>query len=196
MAQTLTKDENLRYIWIQIENWLKTYYNAPIQVIVRESKELYSEKRYAKTVFSKESVPIVYIDNRLLLKGTKKELLFAGCREAVRIGLAYNKKPFGELDNEFRAELKKHSLPDYGGFSETGDYMFTYRCSSCKQPYILRKKPLSKKEQEMLCYKDSVRTKCCGGLIENALKVFYTNEELQTQYKKLSGNWSVSDTRE
>lgn len=177
-------DENRKYIWIQIENWLKNYYNAPIKVEVYASRDLYREGRLSKTVFNKGNVPKVYIDQKILSKGNKKEMLFAGCREAVRIGLAYNKKPFSDTSKEFRFELKRHGLPDYGGLSETGINLYTYRCIQCKKIYAVRLRPLKQKEKEELCYNPLVRTECCNHMIEDAGKIFYKNDELQEIARK------------
>lgn len=185
MATTQEKvDDSIRYIWIQIENWLKNYYKAPIQVEVRSSRDIYKEGRLAKTVFDGTKIPKVYIDYNLLKKGNKKEILYAGCREAVRIGLAYNKYPFSDTDIEFRAELKRHKLPDYAGLSETGTGLYTYRCTKCKKIYMVRLRPMKHKEREYYCYNEYVRTECCNMMIEDAGRIMYNNEELQEIARK------------
>lgn len=181
-----TINESRRYIWIQIENWLKHYYKAPVQVEVYSCKEVLKEGRYAKTVFDNTPVPKVYIAYDLLKSGDKKRILYAGCREAVRIGLAFHKKPHSDVSREFRAELAKYKLPDYGGLSETGMPLYSYRCVKCKQLYAIRLKPMSKKEKEAFCYNDYVRSSCCNVVIEDAGKVMYNNEELANIVKRFN----------
>lgn len=181
------KLENRRYIWQQIEYWLKNYYKAPIQVEVL-SENLFKEGKLAKTIFENGKPPKVIIDSKLLATTNKKELLYAGCREAVRIGLAYNKIPNGDLSPQFRSELKKHGLPDYGGLKETAQYFYTYRCSKCKQPYIIRVRRMSKKEEEKYCYKPNVTTECCGAMLEYNERRLYSNKELQELFKKFKVN--------
>lgn len=179
-------DESRKYIWLQIENWLKAYYNAPVQVEVYACKNVMREGRYAKTVFDGSPVPKVYIAYDILKNGNKKEILYAGCREAVRIGLAYHKKPYKDTDTLFRAELAKHKLPDYGGLSETGTAIYTYRCAKCRKIYALRFKPMKRKEYELLCYNDLTKTECCNTIVEDAGKIVYKNEELQDIVKRFN----------
>lgn len=177
-------DNNIKYIWVQIENWLKHKYGKPIQVEVYSSKELIKEHKYAKTVLEKGKPPKIYIDYHLLRKGNRKELLYAGCREAVRIGLLAHGYKINELSPEFRGELKKHGLPDYGGLPETGLSLHTYSCSDCGTIYSLKQNKMPK--SKTIAYNREVLTKCCEAIIKEDGKVLYSNEELQ-KYKHLLG---------
>lgn len=178
LATTREKiDKNIVYAWKQIENWIKHYYGKNIQVEVIEDKYLFREKKYAKTVFEQGKPPTVHIDYKLLLSGNKQNILYAACREAVRIGLLANGIKATEISPEFRGELKKYGLPDYGGFPETGADLYTYDCLKCGAVYALtpRKIPESKSP----AYKPNITTNCCGAMIHDSGKVFYKNEELQ-----------------
>lgn len=178
MATTREKlDNNIKYAWLQIENWISHYYGKKIQVEVIEDKQLFRENKYAKTVFVQGKPPEVHIDYKLLLKGNKEKILYAACREAVRIGLLANGIKATDVSPEFRSELKKHGLPDYGGFPETGVDLYTYDCLKCGKVYALtpRKIPDSKSP----AYKPNITTNCCQAMIHDSGKIFYTNLELQ-----------------
>lgn len=177
-------DANRAYAWVQIENWLKTYYGKPIKVEVFSDKMLYKEYKFAKTVFSPNMPPKIYIDYNLLKKGNKKEILYAACREAVRIGLLANGIKVTEIAPEFRSELKRHGLPDYGGLPETGYSFYTYSCIKCGKVYALKKFKIQ--ESAGIVYNPKVLTSCCEYMIKEDGRVFYTNEELQ-KYSHLLG---------
>lgn len=179
-------DNNRKYAWIQIENWLKVYYNKPIQVVVYEDKTIEKEFRYAKTVFKPNSPPEVYISTPLLQSGNKKNILFAACREAVRIGLIANGFNASDVSPEFRAELYKRGLPDYGGFPETGKFLHTYSCLKCKKVYALRTNKIP--DSKSPCYNPKILTPCCEAMFHNAGKVFYKNDRLQEIGKELNLN--------
>lgn len=174
-------DVNKKLAWEQIENWVKNYFNKDIQVIVKESTTLWKEGRYAKTEFGQ--TPVVYIDRKLLTGTNKKEVLFASCREAVRIGLWANKYPHSDLSKEYRTMLKKYQLPDYGGVAETGTKMYTYRCLKCKTVYYAKKKKLPPTQD--ISFNPKKLTGCCEAMFEDAGWVFYTNKELQELSKHL-----------
>lgn len=172
-------DQSRVYAWKQIESWCRQYYNAPVQVEVHASRDLKKEGKLAKTVFDGTIVPKVYIDYNLLREGKKKEILYAACREAIRIGLAFHQQDFSDLSPMFRAELQRHKLPDYGGLTETGVNLFTYRCIGCKKPYALRYRRMKPKDVEFMCYNPKVTTECCGKMVEDVGKVYYNNNDLQ-----------------
>lgn len=177
-------DSSRKYAWQQIEYWCKQYYNAKILVEVHSSNGLKKEGKLAKTVFDESGVPKVYMDYNLLKSGNKKEILYAACREAIRISLAFHKQDFSDTSPVFRAELQRHKLPDYGGLSETGVSLYTYRCIKCKKPYALRLRPMKFKDREKICWQPNVTTECCGKMIEDVGKVYYDNKDLQELARK------------
>lgn len=181
--------KKLNYIREQIERFLWKNYRA------RVNMELYIQKRLAKDhhVYSKITFPenshivktgVVEIDYDYDLMTTKgrPSLLEHAFRDAVRIGLWYQKREFRSGTREFEHELRKHNIPSYGVVAPTGLDLHTYVCSGCEQVWLLQqKKPPKRKDPVEQGYKSG----CCGVDFRYDGVIYYDNKKLQIAMREV-----------
>lgn len=184
--RTEIAQKRLQYIRVQFERFLWKYYKLKdMNIKFYLKKKLQKQYLYSRAIFPEEHnleelIEIEYDFDLVSKKGNKSLLPFA-FREAVRVGMWANKRPFVNGVPEFEAELRKYGLPAFGSVAETGMELNTYGCQKCKRIYILKENKLPKSKDPS--QQADVKTGCCGEVFEYFGKKFYKNEDLQKIHK-------------
>lgn len=173
-------EENLRYVWTQIENWLNHRFKMGMQVEVIEKKRMLKEfHQYSVSRMGGAGIPLVYIDEGYLRNAKKDELVDIAGREACRIYLMMQKRMMiNEVDPDFRKLVESFELPWYDSLPQDGMDMYEYRCIKCKKLITVSPKKLPASKN--ITYNPNITTDCCGAMIkESDDKHHYTNLELR-----------------
>lgn len=184
--------DNIKYIWLQTERFVKNYYHKDIQIEVWEEKRLLAKQHVYSRIAVVEGKINLYVDDNTLAEGKKDDLFDIAGRAGIWIGILLNtNKPVTETDSVYKNELKVYGMPYYDVFPQDGLQLHTYRCLKCKKTVALTmtKVPDSKK----FAYNPNLRTDCCRAMIEYREKQHYTNEQLQKLKSFLNTKDSQAD---
>ncbi len=184
--------DNIKYIWLQTERFVKNYYHKDIQIEVWEEKRLLAKQHVYSRIAVVEGKINLYVDDNTLAEGKKDDLFDIAGRAGIWIGILLNtNKPVTETDPVYKNELKVYGMPYYDVFPQDGLQLHTYRCLKCKKTVALtmKKVPDSKK----FAYNPNLRTDCCRAMIEYREKQHYTNEQLQKLKSFLNTKDSQAD---
>ena len=175
--------DNVKYIWLQTERFVKAYYNKDVQLEVWEQKRLLRDFHVYSKIEMKEGTLNLYVDELTLAEGKKDDLFDIAGRAGVWIGILLNTgKPVKETDPTFINELKAYGLPYYDVYPQDGALLHTYRCLKCRKIMALTTKKIP--DSKKFAYNPNLRTECCKAMIEYRDIQHYTNGQLQ-KFKSL-----------
>lgn len=175
---------NLKYAREQAERFLKYEYRIQYPFEVLGDKQLEKSGYYSKLEFKNKKPEAIILSYQLLLEGKKDKILLTVLREAIKIALWYQRKPYEENSEMYIHELNKYKLPVYGELAQTGKDLHTYACGNCEKIYFLRDKKLPKSKDVTL---QNVRTSCCKERFIYKGKIHYSNKQLQTIAQRRRG---------
>lgn len=187
------RQDKLTYMREQLERFVYKHYRHRPNIKVYMQKRMQTDKfRYSQTTFpedirEKEGLIEVDFDYDMIRKKGRKFLLEIAFREAVRIGMWMENRPFVNGHPEFERELRRFGLPAFGNVAETGLDLHTYVCSGCQNVWILKMKKLPKSKDPV--HKE-YKTACCGTPFQYDGVKYYDNEllqRLQLELKKRRG---------
>lgn len=189
-APKLTKEEKqLKYFWIQVENWLTHRFKNSAKTEVKVITGLTRKAHVFAMSMIKNGSIITLIDKQFLNKSTKEKLVETAAREAIRIHFLTHGKTVKETDPEFKEQLDFYGLPYYDIYPEDGLDLYEYRCSDCQKIITLSRKKIPKSKK--ITYNPLKVTSCCKAVIkESDQKQHYDNLELQ-RIKNIIGDENV-----